>query len=54
MVEYLLPFAIGLVFLVAGLYQFRDSRLGGLRMLGVIDSDVDADDASEPEEVSPN
>jgi hypothetical protein len=51
MVKYLLPFATGLVFLAAGLYQFRDPRLGGLRMFNVIDSDVDADDVSEPEEV---
>jgi hypothetical protein len=42
---------VGIVFLLAGLYQFRDSRLGGLRMAGIIDSDLDADDASEPEEV---
>lgn len=51
MVEYLLPFATGLIFLIAGLYQFKDPRLGGLRMFGVIDSDVNADNASEPEEV---
>jgi hypothetical protein len=41
----------GVVLLLAGLYQFRDSRLGGLRIVGVIDSDVDTDDASEPERV---
>lgn len=48
---YILPFATGIVFLVAGLYQFRAPRLGGLRMVGIIDSDVDTDDASEPERV---
>ena len=42
---------VGIVFLLAGLYQFRDPRLGGLRMFGVINSDADTDDASEPEEV---
>lgn len=42
---------LGVVFLLAGLYQFRDSRLGGLRMFRVINSDVDTDDASEPEKV---
>lgn len=46
-----LSIGIGIVSLLAGLYQFRDPRLGGLRMFGVIDSDVDTDDASEPERV---
>ena len=46
-----LSVGIGAVCLLAGLYQFRDPRLGGLRTFGVIDSDVDADDASEPERV---
>ena len=51
MVEYLLPFVTGLVFLAAGLYQFRAPRLGGLRIVGIIDSDIDTDDVSEEESV---
>ena len=51
MISYLLPLVIGLVSLVAGLYQFRDQRLGGFRMVGVIDSDVDTDSTSEAETV---
>ena len=51
MIEYLLPFVTGLVFLAAGLYQFRALRLGGLRIVGIIDSDIDTDDVSEEESV---
>lgn len=42
---------IGVVCLLAGLYQFRDTRLGGLRIAGVIGSDMDADQTSEVESV---
>lgn len=40
---------IGLVFLGAGLYQFVDQRLGGLRVAGVIGDGLDDDDVSPQE-----
>jgi hypothetical protein len=46
-----LSIGVGVVFLLAGLYQFRDTRLGGLRVFGIIDSDMDADQPSEVESV---
>lgn len=51
MVEYLLPFVTGLVFLAAGLYQFHDPRLGGLRDVGLIDADDETDDVGQAESV---
>lgn len=46
-----LSIGVGVVSLLAGLYQFRDTRLGGLRMAGIIDSDMNADQTSEVESV---
>lgn len=41
----------GVVFLLIGLNQFRDARLGGLRDAGLIDADGGAEDISQVEYV---
>ena len=37
---------IGVTFLLAGLYQFIEPKLGGLRVVGVISNDLDASPGS--------